>query len=735
MLNNLILTFIFTLSVIAGFSQVDFNHYQTLLSKGPIPTDISMSTPEKIKLAYEINRPELEMRYRKAFYTSIYYSIDDILHSEICTFGDEVSIYVSEIAKKILFDDTKTYNELRFYTLKTNETNAFSTDQGIIFVTTGLISQITSEAQLAYVLAHEIAHYKRKHVLQRFLQKVNQKFSSIYEMSAYSKENELEADADGLKMYKNAGYSMELVTPAFDVLMYSYLPFDEEHIGYEFFNSKGFFIPKHVFPTEKFEITAEENYDDSKSSHPNISKRKGQVNKMMDKDPWTGGAVALLTEERFKYIQKIARHEVVRSAILIGDLTNALYSVRLLEKDDPNSVYLKRMEAKIWLTLAQCKAFGVTKPFESKKHKEGEIAVLHAMLRKFEKVELSTIALRQVYDIHANFPEDPELNSIYNLMVTTAANTKTFSLDRFSKYTYQEGMDRWNTIKDSIAKAPKDTSSSEQVTNAGSKYDRIKKKRNIDTKVDNSQFDSTLYYLYGMNDILSDSKFIEQFKSASVSTTLKSEEEADETEDETEQEIIEKSLLSTYKNSSETIVLGECNVATTDASESTAKIAHQIETNFKDLFYQAAALNGISLQTQNITDQKTVEGLNNFALIQSLLRQNSIYQRIEFSPVDFEYLKEMKATYQCNTAIIPNILYSNDAKSDKYEIFKPLIGLWYVPPAALIGVLAKLSISKNTYINFLEINLTTGKSSESSTYHLSGKPTSTRLGALLYKIL
>src|SRR5690606_29136138 len=115
-----------------------------------------------------------------------------------------------------------------------------------------------------------------------------------------------------------------LIEPTFDVLMYSYLPFDEVKVPENFFNSKDFYVPVFKFPKEPFTITAEENYNDSKSSHPNISKRKKQVLEILEKgNGWEGGPNALGTE-RFQEIRNIARFESVRNSILALDLTNAL---------------------------------------------------------------------------------------------------------------------------------------------------------------------------------------------------------------------------------------------------------------------------------------------------------------------------------------------------------------------------------------------------------------------------
>jgi len=67
-------------------------------------------------------------------------------------FGDPVSEYVNTVADKLLENEPELRSKLRFYCLKSNVTNAFATNQGMIFVTLGLIAQLENEAQLAQVL-------------------------------------------------------------------------------------------------------------------------------------------------------------------------------------------------------------------------------------------------------------------------------------------------------------------------------------------------------------------------------------------------------------------------------------------------------------------------------------------------------------------------------------------------------------------------------------------------------
>lgn len=709
-------------------TKIDFDHYTTLSSKGSIPEDFSLSTYQKIERDIKVDRPDLAVSLRRKFYTGIHTSIDDIIHSEVCVFGDPISDYVRDIAKHLLKDDKETFKLLRFYTLKSNETNAFSTDQGIIFVTTGLVSQVSSEAQIAYVLAHEIAHFKRKHVLERFKQKTVLKNANYYELSTYSKDRELEADSDAIEIYKKAGYDESLIEPTFDVLMYSYLPFDEVRIPETFFNSKEFYVPPFKFPKETFPITAEENYNDSKSSHPNISKRKKQVLDVLAKESGWKGKADLLGLDRFTEIRNIARFETVRNAILALDLTTALYSIYVLKKDFPHSHYLEVMEAKTWLALAQTKSASMSKPFESKLHKEGEIATLHAILKKMDKLEVSCIALRQIYDIRSSNPNDSEIQAIYERMVETAANTKQFSLDAFSKYNYSQALALNKSYNDSIAKIPADSlNKPEPEKNTGSKYDKIKKKRSADGNISSQVFDSTAYYLYGMSDITSDSSFVGTFKAAQNKSLTTTKNESDKEKN--------KYLIPAIPDlKSKSIALVEPEVEILESSKKTIRLSELIKSESTDLILTEAANNGYKLSTDNAPSELSVEGINTFMYIKSALRQNDGYSKVNFFPVDYAVLQEFAKKYSSDVIMIPNVFYVDNRKSDPMEIARPVLSTWYIPPMALILMTGKLLEAQKTLINFIGVDLKNGHADFSKIYQINGRPSKVMLGSKYYEI-
>lgn len=112
----------------------------------------------------------------------------------------------------------------RFAVLDTDEINAFATPGGYVFVTRGALELMESEAELAGVLAHEVAHVDQKHVLDQ-LRKQNmlQGAQSEADLNGFlldqavgrltgviftgvGRENELESDSIGMVYAAAAGY-------------------------------------------------------------------------------------------------------------------------------------------------------------------------------------------------------------------------------------------------------------------------------------------------------------------------------------------------------------------------------------------------------------------------------------------------------------------------------------------------------------------------------------------------
>src|SRR5688500_10600658 len=73
--------------------------------------------------------------------------------------------YIAMVGYSIAFesDRPETFKGYTFGVLNKEEPNAFCAPSGFIFVTKGLLKQMTNEDELAGVLAHEIAHVGLRH--------------------------------------------------------------------------------------------------------------------------------------------------------------------------------------------------------------------------------------------------------------------------------------------------------------------------------------------------------------------------------------------------------------------------------------------------------------------------------------------------------------------------------------------------------------------------------------------
>ncbi len=516
-LNHILILFIFALLSLFGNAQKqDFNNFQTLRSKGPIPADFNTSTREKIKADLEVRRETFTEEDQEDFTERIHLGVDEILQSGKVVYGDEISQYVAKVAKNLLKDDLELYEKLRFYTVKSNITNALSTDQGIILVTTGLISQLSTEAELAYVLAHEIVHYKEKHAMEWFeFSKSEDVINRMKEMSIHSQEREFEADVKGIDLYLKAGYSKEHLTVLFDVLAYSYLPIDEIPFPETYFNTPICHIPKKNFPDKKYDIQLDENYDDRRSTHPNIKRRKTKALKTADSLSNWGEMSHFVSEEEFNYVRNLARFERLRSDMLDKSYDQAMYTIFILEQSFPESLYLTRMKCQAWTGLSMFRAkLRDNYNFQNYQSSielgmEGEIATLQMFLQKLSKIEMATLAARVVEDSRVKFPEDAEIGELWKRTMTILSSDRQFELEKFSRVPYDVYLKNATKEADSL----KSIAVSEAEYAKMTKYQKIRNKRKVADEI--AVLDSTNYYLYNISDLVTNQKFIDIAKKRS----------------------------------------------------------------------------------------------------------------------------------------------------------------------------------------------------------------------------
>jgi predicted metal-dependent hydrolase len=713
---------------LTSFGQADFNNYTTLLSEGSIPEDFTVLTYDKLKSDLAKGDKNLSRIQEKVFFEGINYAIDDLLHSGYVTYGDEISQYLEKIADKLLKKDKKSRSELRFYTLKSNSVNAFSTEQGIVFVTTGLISQVTSEAQIAYILAHEIAHYLEHHVIESFSYKTNSRRKSIEHMSVYSKDKELEADLKGLEMYKAAGYSKDQIIPTFDVLMYSYLPFDEIDISLSYFqHSDSLFLPPSLFPDKKYEIQAIEDEDDSKSTHPNIKTRKEAIRRALEDSNKWGTDINFQGDEKFKYIRNIARFEAIRNDIIEANYGDAVYSIFLLERDFPESMYLKRMKAQSWLGLLMYRLKNkISSTIDKKSEYEGASASVHFMIRAMSKDELEAFATRQMYDIYTNNSSDNEIKLIWEKFVKTLVNGENFIPSEYSKTNYASAKQLFeiNNIIDEndsnvvVEKAPK------------SKYDRIKTKTDVDTPLN---FDSTEFRIYLLPDVIVSDDFNSLFqKYKDAFDAEKAEEDAYDAMSYTEQRKYNKEEKENrLKLGIDELIVVEPTVYSYRKSGLDRVKSEKLEASFSEVIQETSESTGIKVYPIN-SSQLATEGTQSYnerSTLLNMLMQIGNSDKMEPFPVDFELLNQLEANYGTSKVMFSVVENRYDADIGLEALYAII---FY--PAAPIYFPMKILMGNNTEINMVILDTKEAKIITGSSHYIKDNARKHTIGAHVYSI-
>lgn len=138
----------------------------------------------------------------------------------------QAEIMVARIVGRLLAAANQPNAKFQVTILDTSEVNAFALPGGYIYVTRGILALASDTSELAAVLAHEIAHVTLRHARARTdrtrqTQIVDRVITGIFggdtsndatanrtreQLAAFSQNQELDADKEGIKFAGKAGY-------------------------------------------------------------------------------------------------------------------------------------------------------------------------------------------------------------------------------------------------------------------------------------------------------------------------------------------------------------------------------------------------------------------------------------------------------------------------------------------------------------------------------------------------
>lgn len=412
----------------------DFDNYIPLRSSGVVPRDFTTLSSTKFQINADndtLAESELEREIRKQFYLESSFSIDQLLHGGKVIFNDRLSEYVDKVADVILADTPELRKKLRFYVIKSPYVNAFATDGGIIFLNIALLAKADNEAELAFILAHEIMHYVQKHVIKGYVEsELVSKDNALGKLSMesrflskekYSRELELEADSLGLMLFLNSPYNTLAADEAMDMLLYSDLPFDEREFEIEFFELGDIELPDKYILEDINEIRERlEDYEDLYSTHPNVAKRRAVLESIVGDSISPTGSFFEVSAAEFNTVQQIARFELCNLWMKEGNYRRAIYSSYILLEDYPDSRYLQKIITKSLYGLTKYSNRDRSHSYLStllSRQEEGEISRMNYALKRMKPSEKNITSLFYALEQEDEHEDDEEFTRLVDDLI------------------------------------------------------------------------------------------------------------------------------------------------------------------------------------------------------------------------------------------------------------------------------------------------------------------------------
>ncbi len=415
---------------------------ELLKAEGRIPKEFITSSTIKFKKQVEEigdkkKGKRRDAKNQKRFILESNFEIDDVLQSGQVLFNDPATVYVNKVLGKLTYTDRKLKKKKpRAYVLNSAAVNAFATDQGIIFVTLGLLANLQNEAQLAFVLSHELIHIKHQHSINKFVKskEIDRRNGqnernvdrltvdrNLFKKSMYSKKLEEQADDEGFEIFLSSPYDPQVISNTFKILHYSYLPFEDYEFPSTFFNDENYELPADLWLKEVNAISAmkEDKEEDKKSSHPSSLKRLEKMEKQISGVEAEGKKTFVFPEKEFFDIQARARYQIPFLNLYAENFPEAIYTAFLMFEDFPNDLELKKVIGKaLYMEAKYQNEDGVNlKKLKRERRRvvkelEGSVQRVYHFLNEIDQEELTILALKYNWNVLQEAKGDEELKAI-----------------------------------------------------------------------------------------------------------------------------------------------------------------------------------------------------------------------------------------------------------------------------------------------------------------------------------
>ncbi len=354
------------------YAQNSANYIPFLLTDSAKIEKIALSSSNSVRESYILPK-EFKSDYKRSFNAHKNRAVEETTYLVKTTslLDTIINPYLQNIFEKIIKANPAFIGN-RLIISKSSSRNAFAMGDGTIFFNTGLLSSLENDAQIAFIICHELSHGYLNHVqlgLNAYLSKfysdgVRKEYREIrntkYNMgkllssltlrisisNLYHQRN-LESQADSLAFFlmRNTGYD---VSQAYFALEEIDKPEDSSYLSpikSSLFSCAEYTLPKLTDSSQSssiFTVKAEVNNNDSLKTHPDSKIRMSALKKLMAK---TGIDTFMIKKNTatygFRKVVQVSKYETIQRLYDEECYDKSLYYSLLEMSSDLENNYLK----------------------------------------------------------------------------------------------------------------------------------------------------------------------------------------------------------------------------------------------------------------------------------------------------------------------------------------------------------------------------------------------------------
>jgi hypothetical protein len=374
-------------------------------------------------------KKERSKDYKEA-YNGMFEMVEDLLISPLSVTEPVADNYIKSVVGKIITANPELKKlDLRVVFSRDISPNAYSIGDGTIAFNAGLFVFLENEAEMAFAICHELAHYYLDHSGKRIdkyislnnndsikkelkrvfkqeygvgaqLEKIFKTIS--FDIHRHSREGEEEADRGGMRFFKNTGYNGRGIISTLQKLD----KIDDTAFFKPLDLSKAFTFPGHPFkerwiknesvifgalnPDEALGLTKKER--DSLKTHPDCARR---ISLLSDSAALIPGKDFQVNEALFLKLKEDFIPEMIEQVYKTGNISFNLYlSLRMLQENKhiPLAIYSVARDLNLLYKQQKEHELGLITDTENRFFDEDYNLLLRMLyrLRLYEIAELNT---------------------------------------------------------------------------------------------------------------------------------------------------------------------------------------------------------------------------------------------------------------------------------------------------------------------------------------------------------